>query len=91
MITVSSLIVLSFPAISIIIRRYIIYYTVINFHVARPVIEISSAIGGRRMISAVPGVASPEVGLSLHVYRHRAYLAGTVFKLPVAIGRRGQR
>lgn len=52
MITVSSLIVLPFPAILIIIRRYIIYYTVINFHAARPVIEISFAIGGRRMVSA---------------------------------------
>jgi len=50
MITVSSLIVPSFSAILIIIQRYIIYYTVINFHTARPVIEISSAIGGRRMV-----------------------------------------
>lgn len=43
---------------------YIIYYTVINFHAARPVIEISSAVVAvwyRR----VPGVVSPEVCLSL--------------------------
>lgn len=30
----------------------IIYYTVINFLTARPVIEISFAIGGRRVVSS---------------------------------------
>lgn len=48
---------------------YIIYYTVINFHAARLVIEISSALGGRRMVYiGITRCSLPEVCLSLPMF-----------------------